>query len=156
MWYSDVSRRPWVIRHAASADGRKWTVTPRPALQLSQDWEAEVLVYPTVLQDRRRVLDVVRQLRPRGPARDDGDRLCRQPRRPAVAQASRRIPVLRPDPKRPWESNYVGSGCVLRLADGSFRYWYASRKEPPFGTCTSRSTRPAGRDRRPRPQPKAR
>ena len=23
-------------------------------------------------------------------------------------------PVLRPDPERPWESNYVGSGCVLR------------------------------------------
>jgi hypothetical protein len=41
-------------------------------------------------------------------------------------------PVLRPDPKRPWESNYVGSGCVMRLTDGSFRYWYASRKQPPF------------------------
>jgi hypothetical protein len=41
-------------------------------------------------------------------------------------------PVLTPDPKRPWESNYVGSGCVARLADGSFRYWYASRKAPPF------------------------
>jgi hypothetical protein len=41
-------------------------------------------------------------------------------------------PVMVPDPKRPWESNYVGSGCVLRLADGSFRYWYASRKAPPF------------------------
>jgi hypothetical protein len=26
----------------------------------------------------------------------------------------------------------VGSGCVLRLADGSFRYYYASRKAPPF------------------------
>src|SRR5436305_596478 len=37
-------------------------------------------------------------------------------------------PVLRPDSQRPWESNYVGSGCVLRLADGTFRYWYASRK----------------------------
>src|SRR4029077_2144230 len=41
-------------------------------------------------------------------------------------------PVLRPDPVRPWESNYVGSGCVMRLGDGSFRYWYASRKAPPF------------------------
>src|SRR4030095_6416809 len=39
---------------------------------------------------------------------------------------------MRPDPGRPWESNYVGSGCVMRLADGSFRYWYASRKQPPF------------------------
>ena len=41
-------------------------------------------------------------------------------------------PVIRPDPDRAWESNYVGSGSVLRLADGSFRYWYASRKKPPF------------------------
>ena len=41
-------------------------------------------------------------------------------------------PVLRPTSSRPWESNYVTSGCVLRLDDGSFRYWYASRKAPPF------------------------
>jgi hypothetical protein len=40
--------------------------------------------------------------------------------------------VLRPDPSRPWESNYVTSGSVMRLADGSFRFWYASRKAPPF------------------------
>src|SRR5262245_42144558 len=50
MWYSDVSKRPWVIRHALSADGRKWQVTERPVLQLSQDWEAEIVVYPTVLK----------------------------------------------------------------------------------------------------------
>ncbi len=43
-----------------------------------------------------------------------------------------RNPVLRPDPRREWESNYVGSGSVVRLADGSFRYYYASRKQPPF------------------------
>jgi predicted GH43/DUF377 family glycosyl hydrolase len=50
MWFSDVSRRPWVIRHAASHDGHRWMVTPRPALVLSQEWEGEVLVYPTVLK----------------------------------------------------------------------------------------------------------
>jgi hypothetical protein len=41
-------------------------------------------------------------------------------------------PVLRPDPERPWESNYVSSHSVIRLPDGSFRMWYASRKKPPF------------------------
>jgi len=41
-------------------------------------------------------------------------------------------PVLRPDPQRPWESHYTTSQSVLRLEDGSFRIWYASRKEPPF------------------------
>src|SRR5262245_22792070 len=41
-------------------------------------------------------------------------------------------PVIKPDERRPWESDYVGSGCVMRVTDGSLRYWYASRKAPPF------------------------
>src|SRR5262245_17313299 len=50
IWYSDVSRLPWVIRLATSRDGRRWDVTARPALVLSQEWEAEVLVYPCVVK----------------------------------------------------------------------------------------------------------
>lgn len=131
LWFSDVSRRPWVIRHATSPDGRRWTVTERPALQLSQDWEAEVLVYPTVLKVENVYLmwygsydhAIRRETTAIGFAVSlDGVRWHKHPQNP----------VLRPDPARPWESNYVGSGCVLRLADGSFRYWYASRKQPPF------------------------
>ena len=131
MWYSDVSRRPWVIRHATSSDGQSWQVTERPALQLSQEWEAEVLVYPTVLivdgvylmwygsYDRA----VRRETTAIGFAASlDGKQWHKHPGNP----------VLRPDPKRPWESNYVGSGSVLKLPDGSFRYYYASRKAPPF------------------------
>lgn len=131
MWFSDVSRRPWVIRHATSADGATWAVTPRPALYLSQDWEAEVLTYPTVLRIDGAYLmwygsydrAIRREKTAIGFAASlDGQKWFKHPHNP----------VLRPDPKRPWESNYVGSGCVLRLRDGSFRYWYASRKEPPF------------------------
>ncbi len=131
MWYSDVSKRPWVIRHAASADGRTWKATERPVLQLSQDWEAEIVVYPTVLQIDGVYLmwygsyysAVRRQTTAVGFAASlDGLHWHKHPQNP----------VLIPDPKRPWESNYVGSGCVARLADGSFRYWYASRKAPPF------------------------
>src|SRR5262245_54765756 len=131
MWYSDVSKRPWVIRHAASADGRTWKVTERPVLQLSQDWEAEIVVYPTVLKIDGVYLmwygsyyaAVRRQTTAIGFAVSlDGLHWHKHPQNP----------VLVPDPKRPWESNYVGSGCVARLADGSFRYWYASRKAPPF------------------------
>jgi hypothetical protein len=131
MWFSDVSRRPWVIRHATSADGGRWTVDKRPAIVLSQDWEAEVLVYPTVLKadgvylmwygsyDRA----VRRETTAIGFAASvDGKHWHKHPQNP----------VLRPDPARLWESNYVGSGCVMRLPDGSFRYWYASRKQPPF------------------------
>jgi hypothetical protein len=120
-----------VLRHAVSADGRKWSVTPRPVLELSQEWEAEILVYPTVLKIDGVYLmwygsyysAVRRQTTAIGFAASlDGLVWHKHPQNP----------VLRPDPKRPWESHYVGSGCVLRLADGSFRYWYASRKEPPF------------------------
>jgi predicted GH43/DUF377 family glycosyl hydrolase len=131
MWYSDVSRRPWVIRHAKSADGKQWTPSPRPALILDQAWEAEVLVYPTVLKADSAYLmwygsydrAIRRETTAIGFAVSlDGEHWYKHPANP----------VLRPDPERPWESNYVGSGSVLHLADGSFRYWYASRKQPPF------------------------
>ena len=131
MWFSDVSRRPWLLRHAASSDGRSWKVTSQPVLQLSQSWEGEVLVYPTVIQVDGVYLmwygsydaAVHRETTAIGfAASPDGLKWTKHPNNP----------VLRPDPKRAWESNYVGSGCVVRLANGSFRYWYASRKQPPF------------------------
>jgi predicted GH43/DUF377 family glycosyl hydrolase len=131
MWFSDVSRRPWILRHAQSTDGRAWTVTPKPVIVLSQSWEAEVLVYPTVLKIDGVFLmwygsydnAIRRETTAIGFAASlDGVHWHKHPQNP----------VHRPDPSRPWESNYVGSGCVMRLADGSFRYWYASRKQPPF------------------------
>jgi predicted GH43/DUF377 family glycosyl hydrolase len=131
MWFSDVSRRPWVLRHAKSSDGRRWTVEPKPVIVLSQSWEAEVLVYPTVLKIDGAYLmwygsydnAIRRETTAIGFAASlDGIHWHKHPQNP----------VHRPDPSRSWESNYVGSGCVMRLADGSFRYWYASRKQPPF------------------------
>ncbi len=131
MWFSDVSRRPWVMRRATSSNGTKWQVDERPVLQLSQPWEAEVLVYPTVLRiDGAYLLwygsydnAVRRETTAIGFAvSTDGRRWHKHPQNP----------VLRPEPEHAWESNYVGSGCAMRLADGSFRYWYASRKAPPF------------------------
>ncbi|MEX0678720.1 MAG: hypothetical protein WD063_16700, partial [Pirellulales bacterium] len=118
LWFVDVSKRPWVIRYATSTDGRQWTVREKPVLQLSQPWEAEIVVYPCVLW-----LDGVylmwygsynhavrRQTTAIGfAASSDGIHWHKHPQNP----------VLRPDPKRPWESNYVTSGCVMRLADGS-------------------------------------
>ncbi|MBX9792430.1 MAG: hypothetical protein K2Y37_26310 [Pirellulales bacterium] len=131
MWFSDVSSRPWLFRHAASNDGTHWRVTPEPVLRLSQPWEAEVLVYPTVLLVDGAYLmwygsynhSTRRQTTAIGfAASSDGVHWHKLPQNP----------VFMADPNRPWESNYVGSGCVLRLPDGSFRYWYASRKAPPF------------------------
>jgi predicted GH43/DUF377 family glycosyl hydrolase len=131
LWYVDVSKRPWVIRYATSADGRQWDVRERPVLELSQPWEAEIVVYPCVLSIDGVYLmwygsynhAVRRQTTAIGfAASTDGIHWHKHPQNP----------VLRPDPRRPWEANYVTSGCVMRLSDGSFRYWYASRKAPPF------------------------
>jgi hypothetical protein len=131
LWYVDVSKRPWTIRYAESGDGRQWTVRERPVLQLSQPWEAEIVVYPCVLKIDGAYLmwygsynhAVRRQTTAIGfAASSDGIHWHKHPQNP----------VLLPDVQRPWEANYVTSGCVMRLADGSFRYWYASRKAPPF------------------------
>lgn len=131
MWYTDVVRRPWLIRHAVSTDGRTWKVDERPAVQLSQPWEGEVVLYPAVVKSGDVYLmwygsydnAIHRETTAIGFAASvDGVNWHKHPQNP----------VLRPDMGREWESNYVGSGSVVRLADGSFRYWYASRKAPPF------------------------
>ncbi len=131
LWYVDVSRRPWVIRYATSEDGRKWDVREKPVLEISQPWEAEIVVYPCVLKVDGTFLmwygsynhAVRRQTTAIGfAASEDGIHWHKHPQNP----------VLLPDVNRLWESNYVTSGSVMRLADGSFRFWYASRKAPPF------------------------
>jgi hypothetical protein len=131
MWYTDVVRRPWLIRHAISKDGREWNVDERPAIQLGQSWEGEVVLYPAVVQVDGVYLmwygsydnAIRRETTAIGfAASDDGVNWHKCPGNP----------VLSPDMGREWESNYVGSGSVMRLVDGSFRYWYASRKKPPF------------------------
>lgn len=130
MWYVDVSVDPWIIRHAASNDGRQWQVASEPCLVVDQHWERTRLFYPTVLKtegvylmwygsywkqhDSTTATGFATSL--------DGLTWYKHPQNP----------VLRPTPKRAWESHYVTSQSVLRLPDGSFRIWYASRKKPPF------------------------
>ena len=130
MWYTDVSGNPWIMRHASSLDGRNWRVTKEPVLEIDQSWERQRLFYPTVLKvgdaylmwygsywsarNATTALGFAASL--------DGMRWYKHPQNP----------VLRPDPKRSWESNYVTSQSVMQMSDGSFRIWYASRKKPPF------------------------
>lgn len=131
MWFADVRRRPWVVRHATSDDGTNWKLTERPVLGLSQEWEAEILVYPTVMQIEGVYLmwygsydrAVRRETTAIGFAVSlDGINWTKHPQNP----------VIRPDAAHEWEANYVGNGNALRMADGSFRYWYAGRTKPPF------------------------
>lgn len=130
MWYTDVHSDPWVIRHATSKDGRRWRAAPEPCLTVDQTWESGRLFYPTVLKDQGVYLmwygsywKKRRSSTATGFAVSlDGLTWYKHPHNP----------VLRPDPKREWESHYVTSQSVMKLADGSFRIWYASRKKPPF------------------------
>ena len=130
LWYSDVSREPWIIRHAASPDGKSWRVTEKPVVVSSQPWEKGRLFYPAVIR-----VDGLFLMWYGSYWRD-------QPNKTAIGFAvsadglewhkSSHNPVLRPDPERAWESHYTTSQSVIRLPDGSFRIWYASRKAPPF------------------------
>ena len=130
MWYVDVSGERWNIRHAESGDGKKWQASEKPCLTVDQEWEKGRLFYPFVIK-----ASGVFQMwygsywsgRPNTTALGfaaslDGKRWSKHSENP----------VLKPDPNRPWESNYVTSHAVLPLPDGSFRIWYASRKKPPF------------------------
>ena len=130
MWHTDVSEEPWIVRHAEGDDGRQWRVTAAPVLRLDQSWERDRLFYPTVVKvgdvflmwygsywtafSNKTALGFA--------VSHDGIHWYKHPQNP----------VLRPDPQRPWESHYVTSQSVMRLNDGSFRIWYASRKQPPF------------------------
>jgi predicted GH43/DUF377 family glycosyl hydrolase len=131
MWYTDVEYEPWKFRHALSKDGRKWAVHQRPVLTVNQKWEKKNLFYPTVIK----INDVYHMWY--------GSYWEGQPESKtalgfAVSQDGLlwykhpHNPVLMPDPQRPWESHFTTSQSVMRLADGSWRMWYATRKKPPF------------------------
>jgi len=130
MWFTDVSRDPWCIRHASSKNGEQWRVSPDPVLELDQNWESGRLFYPTVIKLGDTYLMWY------------GSYWTGKPNTTALGFAvsidglnwykHAENPVLRPDPARPWESHYVTSQSVMQLPDGSFRIWYASRKQPPF------------------------
>ena len=130
MWYTVPGSYPWLMKHARSTDGREWIVTEEPVLKISQDWEHYLQIYPSVcklddvyLMWYASYMSKDRETTAIGFAVSlDGVKWHKHPQNP----------VLRPDPKRPWESNYVSSQSVIRMPDGSFRMWYASRKKPPF------------------------
>ena len=130
MWYTDVAAEPWVFRHASSRDGRAWRVTPDPVLVIDQTWERQRLFYPTVVKvDNVYLLWYGSYWSARAnktalgfAASTDGLRWYKNPHNP----------VFKPEPKHPWESHYTTSQSIARLADGTWRIWYATRKAPPF------------------------
>jgi predicted GH43/DUF377 family glycosyl hydrolase len=143
MWYVDVSREPWCIRHARSADGIAWEVTNAPVLRVDQAWEARRLFYPTVAQvDGAYVMwyGSYNGLAERAAGRDGAGSKGEMHTALGVAvstdglhwQKSAHNPIFGPEPSHPWESHYTTSQSILRLADDAWRIWYAARGKPPF------------------------
>jgi len=130
IWYTDVTKFPWLIRYGESKDGRKWDIADGAVITIDQPWEHDIVIYPTVIKTGGvycmwygSYTDKSHDFTSLGFAvSEDGRNWHKHPQNP----------VLKYDPDRPWESNYVTSDSVMRLPDGSFRIWYASRKAPPF------------------------
>lgn len=130
LWYIDVSSDPWRVRYGESPDGTRWEVRESPVLELDQPWEAGRLFYPTVLKQNGLYLmwygsyyGPEKQMTALGFAvSEDGIHWKKHAENP----------VYKPDPGREWESHYTTSQSILRLDDGSWRIWYATRTKPPF------------------------
>jgi dienelactone hydrolase len=130
MWYSDVSAEPWIVRHAQSTDGKTWERSEAPCVVIDQPWEKGRLFYPAVIKHGGRY---VMWYGSYWAARENTTAI-------GVATSEDGLtwtkgaenPVMRPDEARPWESHYTTSQSVLKLDDGSWRMWYATRKAPPF------------------------
>lgn len=148
MWYVDVSAEPWLVRYAESRDGREWRDWPEPVITIDQAWEERRLFYLAVVKaDGAHLIWYGsywaghRHMTALGFAVSaDGLHWHKHPDNP----------VLRPDPSRPWESHYTTSQTVIRLDDGTWRIWYASRTSPPhvnkyFAINTARWAGPATR-----------
>jgi hypothetical protein len=130
LWYTDVSDEPWVVRHAESPDGRNWKVTEKPVLTIDQDWEQSRMFYPHVVK----VDDVYLMWY--------GSYWARRQHTTAIGFAVSvdgitwhkhpDNPVLTPREEVAWESHYTTSGSAVRLDDGVWRMWFATRKKPPF------------------------
>ncbi|MCC6123557.1 MAG: hypothetical protein IT426_01195 [Pirellulales bacterium] len=130
MWFVDVGKRPWVIRNAESRDGLQWTVAEKPCLvPQEQAWERgdKVLVYPSVLKQDGIFIMLYGSYWD-GPEKtaiglavsEDGKNWTRFAGNP----------VFKPEPKHYWEANFTTSQTFMKLKDGSYRLWYASRKKP--------------------------
>jgi hypothetical protein len=130
MWYTNVTKFPWYIAYAESKDGKTWDVAKEPALPITQDWEHRLTIYPTVLK-----ADGVYLMWYGSYTADDRSETAIGFAASADGKKWHKLPtnpVLKSEPSRPWESHYVTSESVVRLPDGSFRIYYASRKAPPF------------------------
>lgn len=130
MWFTSVAKSVWYIAYAESSDGKNWKVDDEPAIPMTQPWEHRLTIYPAVLKAEGVYLMWYGSYT----EQDKSETAIGF----AVSQDAKKWyklptnPVLKSDPSRAWESHYCTSESIVRLPDGSFRMFYASRKAPPF------------------------
>jgi predicted GH43/DUF377 family glycosyl hydrolase len=129
MWYTWIDKHPWHSNHAHSDDGTHWTITEKPCIVMDQKWEKKDQVYPMVIKAD----DVYIMLY--GCYWNDPDHTALGFAASADGYTWKKNPSnpdFRPEPKHDWESNFTTSQTLMRLPDGSFRVWYAGRRQPPW------------------------
>jgi predicted GH43/DUF377 family glycosyl hydrolase len=129
LWHTWIQKHPWHTSYAESSDGTHWKQFDRPAIVMDQPWEVKDQVYPTVIKVRDVYLMMYgcywnddKHTALGFAVSKDGLNWTKHPANP----------VFCPEPAHDWESNFTTSQTLMRLRDGSFRIWYAGRKQPPW------------------------
>lgn len=129
MWYTCIDRHPWFTTYAESADGTHWEKTDHRCIVMDQAWEVKDQVYPAVIK----VQGVYLMMYGCYWRDDKHTALGFAVSRDGLAWTKHTgNPVFRPEPAHDWESHFTTSQTLMRLPDGSFRLWYAGRRQPPW------------------------
>lgn len=136
MWFTDVGRRPWVMRYAESQDGLKWTVNAKPAIEpKEQKWEGaggDLVILPSIVYPSVFKADGI-YIALYGTFWETQHRTAIGLAVSADGLTWKKFdgnPVFTPNPKNDWESNFTTSQTIMKLPDGSFRLWYGARQGP--------------------------
>jgi predicted GH43/DUF377 family glycosyl hydrolase len=136
MWFTDVGKRPWVMRYAESKNGLKWTVDAKPAIQpKEQKWEGaggDLVILPSVVYPSVFKVDDI-YIALYGTFWESQHRTAIGLAVSTDGLSWRKFegnPVFTPNPKNDWESNFTTSQTIMRLSDGSYRLWYGARQGP--------------------------
>jgi predicted GH43/DUF377 family glycosyl hydrolase len=129
MWYTWIDKHPWHTTYAESTDGTHWEKTGKLCIVMDQPWEVKDQVYPMVIKTGRVYLMIYgcywaddKHTALGFAVSKDGLSWTKHPANP----------VFKPEPGHDWESNFTTSQTLMRLRDGSFRLWYAGRRQPPW------------------------
>lgn len=132
LWHTYIKHNPWGTAYAESTDGTHWKEFDKLCIQIDQPWEVKDQVYPMVIKAGGVYIMMYNcywndeyHTAIGFAASKDGITWTKNPANP----------VFRPDPAHDWESHFTGGGqTILPMPDGSFRLWYAARKQPPWNS----------------------